>query len=139
MTDSHLSNAVSMPLPEAIASYYESEDVVHGHWWNRSITRQIRFSAEDYEEFSKNFQRLSDELCTWQQQHKRKAQVLEVSIFAHPWILKRIFQQFNAQFTQGHGYGDFSQKGTIRLHLHDAFDSVGTQYLLFKNGKKTAN
>ncbi|RYY78920.1 MAG: hypothetical protein EOO69_08685 [Moraxellaceae bacterium] len=139
MTDSHSSTSVLTPLPEAIASYYETEDVVTGNWWNRSITRQIRFSSEDYEEFSKKFQRMADELVLWQNQYKRKAKVLELSIFVHPWILKRILQQFNAQFTVGHGYGDFSQKGTIRLHLHDAFDSVGTHYLLYQNGKKPQN
>lgn len=136
MTNPSVSASKPMPLPEAVSPYYETKDEVSGKWWNRCMTRQVRFSAEDYEEFSKKFQRLSDELCTWQQQHKRKAKVLEVSIFAHPWILKRILQQFNVQFSAGHGYGDFCQKGTIRLHLHDAFDPAGTHYLLYQQGKK---
>lgn len=123
-------------LPEPVTPYYETDDIVIGRWWNRSITRQVRFSAEDYDEFSKKFQHMADELKTWQNQYKRKAKVLEVSIFAHPWILKRILQQFNTTFSAGHGYGDFSQKGTVKLHLQDAFDASGTHYLLYQNGQK---
>lgn len=126
----------SAPLPEPVTPYYETEDIVSGSWWNQSITRQVRFSAEDYEEFSKKFQQIADELKLWQQQYKRKAKVLEVSIYAHPWILKRILQQFNTTFSAGHGYGDFSQKGTIKLHLYDAFDLTGNHYLLYQNGQK---
>ncbi|ONG38593.1 hypothetical protein BKE30_11645 [Alkanindiges hydrocarboniclasticus] len=136
MSDAQTPKPEQMPLPEAVAPYYETQDSVSGNWWNRCITRRVRFSAEDYEEFSKKFQRMADELQIWQQEYKHKAKVLEVSIFAHPWILKRILQQFNAPFTPGHGYGDFSNKGTIRLHLHDAFDAKGTHYLLYQNGKK---
>lgn len=123
-------------LPEPVTPYYETDDIVIGRWWNRSITRQVRFSAEDYGEFSRKFQHMADELKIWQQQYKRKAKVLEVSIFAHPWILKRILQQFHTTFSAGHGYGDFSQKGTVKLHLHDAFDALGTHYLLYQNGQK---
>ena len=123
-------------LPEPVTPYYETDDIVIGRWWNRSITRQVRFSAEDYGEFSRKFQHMADELKIWQNQYKRKAKVLEVSIFAHPWILKRILQQFHTTFSAGHGYGDFSQKGTVKLHLHDAFDASGTHYLLYQNGQK---
>lgn len=123
-------------LPEPVTPYYETEDILIGRWWNRSMTRQVRFSAEDYDEFSRKFQHMADELKIWQNQYKRKAKVLEVSIFAHPWILKRILQQFNTTFSVGHGYGDFIQKGTVKLHLHDAFDASGTHYLLYQNGQK---
>lgn len=136
MSDSPTSKPEQIPLPEPVAPYYETQDIVQGHWWNRYLTRQIRFSAEDYAQFSKNFQRMADELRLWQQRYPRKARVLEVCIFAHPWILKRIVQQFNQPFTAGHGYGDFSQKATIKLHLHDVFDQTGTHYLIYENGQK---
>jgi hypothetical protein len=123
-------------MPEPVASYYQAEDIISGNWWNRSVIRRVQFSAEDYEEFSKKFQQMANELMAWQKQYKRKAKVLEVSIFVHPWISKRILQQFKTGFGAGHGYGDFSQKGTIKLHLHDAFDAIGTHYVLYESGKK---
>lgn len=125
----------SSHLPEPVQPYYLVEDFVQGHWWNRWYQRNIKFSADDFDEFSKKFQQMSDEIAQWQRQYKKKARLLQIEVFAHPWILKRILQRFKAEFTTGHGYGNFCQQGTVKLHLYDALDPQGQHYLIAEQGK----
>ena len=122
-------------LPDPIEPYYEVTDGAHGSWWNRSYHYSVKFSAEDFDEFSQKFQKMSDDIAQWHAQHKKKAKLVEVAVFAHPWILKRILQRFKAEFTEGHGYGDFCRQGTVRLHLFDALDSQGQHYVIAEQGK----
>ena len=125
----------STDLPEPIEAYYTVIDHTQGSWWNRWYRLEIKFSADDFDEFSTKFQQMSDEIGQWHAQHKKKAKLLEIAVFAHPWILKRILQRFNAEFTTGHGYGDFCRQGTVKLHLFDALDPQGQHYLMAEQGK----
>ena len=103
------------------------------HW-----VRKVAFSAADFEEFSRKFQQMADELTSWRKKYKNKAKVLEVAINAHPWILKRVRQQFYIQYGEGHGYGDFCKYGTVKLHLFDPMDMQGEHYVLYEKGQKQA-
>ena len=123
------------PSVLAPTSYFQVDDEVQGNLLNRFMLRKVAFSAEDFEEFSKKFQKMSDELISWRQQYKKKAKVLEVSINAHPWILKRVKQQFYVPFSDGHGYGDFCHYGTVKLHLFDPMDAVGEHFVVYEKGK----
>ena len=122
-------------LPDPIEPYYVLTDLSQGTWWNRWYRCDVKFSAEDFDEFSQKFQQMSDEVGQWHAQHKKKAKLLKIAVFAHPWILKRIHQRFKAEFTRGHGYGDFCRQGTVKLHLSDALDLQGKHYLIAEKGK----
>lgn len=122
-------------LPDPIEPYYEVLEYMQGSWWNRYYQYDVKFSAEDFDEFNKNFQQMSDDIAQWHVQHKKKAKLVNIAVFAHPWILKRILQRFKAEFTEGHGYGDFCRQGTVRLNLFDALDSQGQHYVIAEQGK----
>ena len=122
-------------LPDPIEPYYEVLEYMQGSWWNRYYQYDVKFSAEDFDEFNKNFQQMSDDIAQWHAQYKKKAKLVNIAVFAHPWILKRILQRFKAEFTEGHGYGDFCRQGTVRLHLFDALDSQGQHYVIAEQGK----
>lgn len=122
-------------LPDPIEPYYEVLECMQGSWWNRYYQYDVKFSAEDFDEFNKNFQQMSDDIAQWHVQHKKKAKLVNIAVFAHPWILKRILQRFKAEFTEGHGYGDFCRQGTVRLNLFDALDSQGQHYVIAEQGK----
>lgn len=128
------SDATNTPhVPEP---YYQMQEVWHGAWWRRHVELHISFSADDFEEFSKKFQQLSEQVGLWHTQHGRKAKLLQLSVIVHPWILKRVLQQFKADFSTGHGYGDFTQQGSIKLHLYDFMDTQGEHYLLYERGQR---
>ena len=122
-------------LPDPIEPYYEVLEYMQGSWWNRYYQYDVKFSAEDFDEFNKNFQQMSDDIAQWHAQYKKKAKLVNIAVFAHPWILKRILQRFKAEFTESHGYGDFCRQGTVRLHLFDALDSQGQHYVIAEQGK----
>ena len=122
-------------LPDPVEPYYEVLECAQGSWWNRSYHFEVKFSADDFDEFSQKFQRMSDDIGQWHARHKKKAKLLNVAVFGHPWILKRIHQRFKADFTLGHGYGDFCKQGTVKLHLFDAFDPQGQHYLIAEQGE----
>lgn len=121
--------------PHTSEPYYQTHEVWHGSWWRRHVELHIGFSADDFEEFSKKFQQLSEQVGVWHAQHGRKAKVLQLSVLVHPWILKRVLQQFKSEYSTGHGYGDFTQQGTIKLHLYDFLDAQGEHYLLYEHGE----
>ena len=127
--------ADSTDLPAPVDAYYMVEDKVQGSWWSRWHQLEVKFSADDFDEFSTKFQQMSDEIGQWHLQYKKKAKLLDVAVFAHPWILKRILQRFKAEFTSGHGYGDFCRQGTVTLHLFDALDPQGQHYLIAEKGE----
>lgn len=119
-------------------SYFQVSDEQQGGLFSRHWVRKVAFSAADFEEFSSKFQKMSDELITWRKQYKNKAKVLEVAINTHPWILKRVRQQFYIPYGEGHGYGDFCQHGTVKLHLFDPMDLQGEHYIVYEKGEKQA-
>ncbi len=119
-------------------SYFQVSDEQQGGLLSRHWVRKVAFSAADFEEFSRKFQQMSDEIISWRKQYKNKAKVLEVAINAHPWILKRVRQQFYIPYGEGHGYGDFCQYGTVKLHLFDPMDMQGEHSVVYEKGKKQA-
>lgn len=121
--------------PPIIAPYFQTQDEVEGPLFFRRVTRRVSFYAEDYETFSSYFQQMSDELKIWREKYGRQAKTLDMSINAHPWILKRILKQLYNEFPAEHGYGDFCQVGTVTLHLYDPLDSAGQHYQIRIKGK----
>lgn len=121
--------------PPIIAPYFETVDEVEGLIFFRHVTRKVSFYAEDYETFCAYFQSMSDELKVWREKYGRQAKILDLSINAHPWILKRILKQLYNTFPVEHGYGDFCQVGTVTLHLYDPLDNVGQHYEIRVKGK----
>ncbi|MEC7120491.1 MAG: protein kinase [Pseudomonadota bacterium] len=119
-------------------SFYRVSDEVVGSFFNKKIVRRVNFSADDYEEFGTHFQKMADELNAWMQEVGKKADTLHMSIEAHPWIHKRIIDKIRADFSAGHGYGDFAKRGTVTLHLYDALDPTGKQYLVRTKGQQPA-
>ena len=119
--------------------FYIVSDEQTGSFFFRKIIRTVKFSADDFEEFSNHFQRMSDELALWVQKNGRKAQLLNIEIEAHPWILKRVKDRISQRFPEGHPYGDFSRRQTITLHLYDCLDPIGQRYTLYKEGKSFIN
>lgn len=119
-------------------SYFQVSDEQQGGLLSRHWVRKVAFSAADFEEFSRKFQQMSDEMISWRKQYKNKARVLEVAINAHPWILKRVHQQFYTPYGEGHGYGDFCHYGTVKLHLFDPMDLQGEHAIVYEKGKKQA-
>ncbi|WP_410211058.1 hypothetical protein [Aquirhabdus sp.] len=119
--------------------FFIVSDEQTGSFLFRKIIRTVQFSADDFEEFSNHFQRMSDELAVWVQKYGRKAHLLHIEIEAHPWILKRVKDRISQRFPEGHPYGDFSRKQTITLHLYDHLDPIGQCYTLYKEGKSFIN
>jgi hypothetical protein len=118
--------------------FFTTTDETSGKFLSKKFARKVHFSADDFEEFSDNFQRMTDELAVWCNAHGRKANALHIEIEAHPWIRKRVRDQLIRTFPQGHPYGDFSRQNLITLLLTDA-ESHAQQYLvLFKEGKLLA-
>lgn len=117
-------------------SFYRYSDEETGNFFSKKITRRVNFSADDYEEFSTHFQKMADDLTIWMKQVGKKADTLHLSIEAHPWIHKRIIDKIRADFSAGHGYGDFANRGTVTLHLYDPIDPTGKQYLVRSKGKQ---
>lgn len=122
---------VAMP---AEPYFYEQEERL-GFWWNQYYAMQIRFSADNFEEFSQHFQHMADVLSTWQIVRKGKAKVLELEVLAHPWISQRILQRLKADPGLEHVYGDFCRYGTVKLHLFDPFDLAGQHIVLYEKVK----
>lgn len=127
------------PMMTAAASpthqFYEVSDEESGGFFSKKVIRTVHFSADDYDEFGTHFQRMSDEVGEWHQRLGKKANTLHLSIEAHPWIHKRIIDKVRADFSAGHGYGDFMQQGTVTLHLYDPMDQNGKRYLVRDKGK----
>ncbi len=121
--------------PDPHHNFYAVSDEQLGIILFRKIIRTVHFSADDFEEFSENFQRMSDELALWVEKSGRKAHQLHIAIEAHPWILKRVKARISQRFPEGHPYGDFSRRQTITLHLYDRLDPIGQHYTLFKDGE----
>lgn len=117
-------------------SFYRYSDEETGNFFSKKIIRRVNFSADDYEEFSTHFQKMADDLTVWMKQAGKKADTLHLSIEAHPWIHKRIIDKIRADFSAGHGYGDFANRGTVTLHLYDPIDPTGKQYLVRSKGKQ---
>lgn len=117
-------------------SFYRFSDEETGNFFSKKIIRRVNFSADDYEEFSIHFQKMADDLMLWMKQVGKKADTLHLSIEAHPWIHKRIIDKIRADFSVGHGYGDFANRGTVTLHLYDPIDPTGKQYLVRSKGKQ---
>ena len=120
---------------QAKATYYQSQDTESGGFFNRRIRREVRFMANDFDEFSRYFERLAAEVATWQQAKGRKADTLHLAIEAHPWIHKRIIDKLNAAHPPGHGYGDFARSGSVTLHLFDELEPEGKQLQLRDRGR----
>jgi serine/threonine protein kinase len=123
------------PAASPSHSFYEIADEETGGFFTKKVIRTVRFSADDYEEFANYFQRMSDEVAEWHHKWGKKANTLHLAIEAHPWIHKRIIDKVRADFSAGHGYGDFMQQGTITLHLYDPIDTTGKRYLVRDKGK----
>ncbi len=119
--------------------FYEENDEESGGFFSKKVTRHVRFSADDYEEFSIHFQRMSDHLREWREKYGKKADTLHLAVEAHPWIHKRVIDQVRTDFSAGHGYGDFMKVGTISLHLYDPDDQTGKRYLVRDKGKVPAS
>lgn len=105
-----------------------------GQYLFKKISRTVRFSADDFEEFSEQFRRMIYELGLWKEHYGRKANELNLVIEAHPWILKRVRDHLAHPFPAGHPYGDFARKHPISIHLYDQLDHKGQHYKL-ANGK----
>ncbi len=129
---------VSPSVPTGPAnSFYKSSDVESGGFFSKKIERSVNFSADDFEEFSTYFQKMTDELAEWRQKNGKKANTLHLSIEAHPWINKRIIDKLNADFGPGHPYGDFANSGTITLHLYEPGGAEqGKRYMLRDKGTR---
>lgn len=123
-------------MPES-AARYDTVDEESGGFFTKKITRTVSFSANDYDEFAQAFQRMSDELILWRQKNGKKADKLRMVIEAHPWIHKRIIDKVRADFSPGHGYGDFARTGTIQLHLYDPAEPEGKRYTVRDKGVPT--
>jgi hypothetical protein len=121
-------------VPERESSnkhYFITTDMQSGKFLFKKISRTVRFSADDFEEFSGHFQRMVNELGLWQEQYGRKAILLTLIVEAHPWILKRVKDHLSHSFPVAHPYGNFAQKYPIMIHLYDQFDHKGQHYKLF--------
>lgn len=124
------------PAPSKPAhQFYEESDEESGGFFSKKSTRTVRFSADDYEEFEGHFQKMSDGVLAWRQRVGKKADTLHLAIEAHPWIHKRVIDKIRAEFSAGHGYGDFMKQGSITLHLYDPDDQKGRRYLVRDKGK----
>jgi hypothetical protein len=107
-----------------------------GNWLGKTYSRSYNFSAEDIEDFGKNFQKASDDIALWLKKRSKKAIKVSFAIDAHPWIHKRIMDKFIAPPMAGSGFGDFCQYGTLTLHLYSALDPIGKKYLVLDNGQR---
>ncbi|MDE2419737.1 MAG: hypothetical protein KGO49_00950 [Gammaproteobacteria bacterium] len=114
--------------------YFITTDMQSGQYLFKKISRTVRFSADDFEEFSEQFRRMIYELGLWKEHYGRKANELNLVIEAHPWILKRVRDHLAHPFPAGHPYGDFARKHPISIHLYDQLDHKGQHYKL-ANGK----
>lgn len=112
--------------------YFITTDMQSGKFLFKKISRTVRFNADDFEEFSSNFQRMVNELGLWQEQYGRKAILLTLIVEAHPWILKRVRDHLSHPFPVGHPYGNFARKSPIMIHLYDQFDHKEQNYKLFE-------
>jgi len=110
--------------------YFSTTDMQSGQYFFKKISRTVRFSADDFEEFSEQFRRMIYELGLWKEHYGRKANELNLVIEAHPWILKRVRDHLAHPFPVGHPYGDFARKHPITIHLYDQLDQKGQHYRL---------
>jgi hypothetical protein len=114
--------------------YYITTDMQSGQFIFKKISRTVRFSADDFDEFTEHFKRMIYELGQWKEHYGRKADQLNLVVEAHPWILKRVRDHLSHSFPVGHPYGDFARKNPITIHLYDQLDHKGQHYL-FSAGK----
>lgn len=129
---------VAPPLvaaPTKAPTPYTVRDEENGGFFSKRLTRYITFGADDFDSFSNQFQRMSDELGQWLAKYGRKADTLQLAIDAHPWIHKRILDRLTANHPPGNGYGDFARQGTVKVHLFDEVDPVGKHLLLREKGR----
>ena len=115
-------------------SFYTTADEQSGRFLLKKITRKVSFTANDFDEFLNNFQRMTYDLGIWQDYYGRKARFLDLNIAVHPWILKRVKDHLAHPFPVAHPYGRFTEKHSVTLHLHDPLDPIG-QYYVLSHGK----
>jgi hypothetical protein len=123
---------VVLEIESSDKHYFITTDLQSGYFLLKKISRTVRFSADDFDEFSEHFTRMVDELGQWKEKFGRKAVQLNLVIEAHPWILKRVRDHVSHPFPVEHPYGAFASKHPITLHLYDQLDHKGQHYLLSK-------
>jgi hypothetical protein len=121
---------VVLEIESSNKHYFITTDLQSGQFLFKKISRTVRFSADDFDEFSKHFTRMIYELGQWKDYYGRKAIQLNLVVEAHPWILKRVRDHLSHPFPVGHPYGDFARKYPIKIHLYDQLDHKGQHYLL---------
>ncbi len=119
-------------------AFFETAESVSGKFLFKRYQMQAHFSADDYEEFKRQFQRLMDELQGWLELRGKKAEQLHINIQAHPWIHGRIREVLTKRM-ENTAFGTLQQQAAVSLRLYDEQDEQGQHIVLSEAGGKAAS
>jgi serine/threonine protein kinase len=119
-------------------AFYTTEETTTGGLLSRRHALTASFSADDFNEFKQQFQKLQDELGQWIAKRGKKASGLKLRIQAHPWIHGQVRDVLGRSRMQNTAFGQLLQHGEVKVHLHDEDDLKGVELVLSENGDKSA-
>lgn len=97
------------------------------------------FSADDYDEFKKQFGQLQAELDTWLAKRGKKAATLALRIQAHPWIRGRLREVLTRGRMENTAFGKLLAQADVSLTLYDSQEPEGETLVLNDTRKKGAD
>lgn len=122
--------------PKPMVAFFNTEESIKGNLLSRQYSMKAAFSAEDYDDFKRQFQKLQEALRRWLDKRGKRASRLHLSIQAHPWIQARIREIVRHSRMENTAFGDLLQQAEVKLHLHDPEDNKGQYITLTEAGGK---
>lgn len=117
-------------------SFFNCEEMIGGSFLFKRYSMTASFSADDYEEFKKQFQKLQGELGAWLDKRGKKAEALHIGVQAHPWIHGRVREIIGKSRTENTPFAALLAQAEVKLHLYDEQDQQGVEIVLSEAGGK---
>jgi serine/threonine protein kinase len=124
------------PAPKPMEAFFTTEEIVKGTLLSRQYHLKAAFSATDYDDFKRQFEKLQETLHDWLEKRGKRAARLYLSIQAHPWIQARIREIVHKSRMENTAFGDLLHQAEVKLHLHDHDDPQGQHVTLSEAGGK---
>ena len=130
VTTGHLHTPAQQKPAAPAQPFFTTEEIVKGSLLARQYHMKAAFSAEDHDDFKRQFQKLQTALRGWLDKRGKRATRLNLDIRVHPWIQARVRDILRQQRMDNTAFGDLGEQAEIKVHLHNAEDPKGQYFTL---------
>lgn len=115
-------------------AFFENTESESGNWFTRKYSQEIRFSADDYDEFRSRLLQAQDVLRDWTSKRGKKIEKLHFDIQAHPWIHGRIEEVMRKGRQENTPLGELLSRIPVTVRVWDDQAPQGKEFILSEEG-----